>query len=190
MPRHALIVAAGFPMHAILRGIDRVAIFFDEADYRVFLSRRAELAEAESVRVHASVLMPNHVHLLMAPATERGPSLLTKGLGQRYVQYVNRTYHRTGTLFEGRFRSSVIEADRYLFACQRSIELNPVRAPMVPDPGDFPWSSYRRDALGAADPVLVPHSIYRGYLFRVQSTLVPRASDGGRSQTIRGNHYA
>lgn len=103
---------------------------------------------------------------------------------------MNRTYYRTGTLFEGRFRLSVIEADRYLFACQRYIELNPVRARMVPDPGDFSWSSYRRDALGAADPVLVPHSIYRGYLFRVQSTLVPRASDGGRSQTIRGNHYA
>jgi putative transposase len=149
-------------MHAILRGIDRVAIFFDEADYRVFLGRRAELAEAESVRVHASVLMTNHVHLLMTPATERGPSLLMKGLGQRYVQYVNRTYHRTGTLFEGRFRSSVIEADRYLLACQRYIELNPVRARMVQAPGDYPWSSYRCNALDAADPVVFPHSIYRG----------------------------
>jgi putative transposase len=106
------------------------------------------------------VLMTNHLHLLMTPATDRGPSLLMKGLGQRYVQYINRTYRRTGTLFEGRFRSSVIEADSYLLACQRYIELNPVRAHMVQAPGDYPWSSYRCNALGVGDPVVVPHSIY------------------------------
>jgi putative transposase len=160
MPRHARIVAAGYPMHAILRGIDRGAIFFAEADYRAFLDALAALAASESVGVHAYVLMTNHVHLLMTPATDRGPALLMKGMGQRYVQHINRTYRRTGTLFEGRFRSSVIEADRYLFACQRYIELNPVRARMVPTPEQYPWSSYRCNALGTADPVIAAHALY------------------------------
>jgi putative transposase len=149
-------------MHAILRGIDRAAIFYGVGDYIVLLDLLAERAGAESVRVHAYVLMTNHVHLLMTPATEQGPSLLMKGLGQRYVQYINRTYRRTGTLFEGRFRSSLIEADNYLLACQRYIELNPVRAGMVQAPGDYTWSSYRCNALGRADPVVAPHPIYCG----------------------------
>jgi putative transposase len=158
MPRRARTVAAGFPMHAILRGIDRAVIFFHDSDYRVLLDMLAERAAAESVRIHAYVLMTNHLHLLMTPETERGPSSLMKGLGQRYVQHINRTDRRTGTLFEGRFRSSVIEADTYLLACQRYIELNPVRAGMVQAPGDYPWSSYRgneerKRALVRGDPV-------------------------------------
>ena len=160
MPRHARIVAAGFPMHAILRGIDRTAIFFAEPDYRAFLDDLAGLAARESVRVHAYVLMTNHIHLLMTPESDRGSSLLMKGLGQRYVQYVNRSYRRSGTLFEGRFRSSVIEADSYLLACQRYIELNPVRANMVLAPGEYPWSSYRCNALGGADPIVAAHPFY------------------------------
>jgi putative transposase len=160
MPRHARIVAAGFPMHVILRGIDRTAIFFAEDDYRVFSTTLAALAECESVRVHAYVLMTNHVHLLMTPATDRGPARLMKGLGQRYVQSINRTYHRTGTLFEGRFRSALIETDGYLLACQRYIELNPVRARLVRTPEEYLWSSYRCNALGVADPVIAPHPLY------------------------------
>jgi putative transposase len=160
MPRHARIVAAGFPMHVILRGIDRTAIFFAEDDYRVFSTTLAALAECESVRVHAYVLMTNHLHLLMTPATDRGPARLMKGLGQRYVQSINRTYHRTGTLFEGRFRSALIETDGYLLACQRYIELNPVRARLVRTPEEYLWSSYRCNALGVADPVIAPHPLY------------------------------
>jgi putative transposase len=126
----------------------------------VFLGTLAALAESESIWVHAYVLMTNHVHLLMTPATDRGPAQLMKRLGQRYVQHINRTYRRTGTLFEGRFRSAVIETDGYLFACQRYIELNPVRASMVRTPEDYPWSSYRCNALGVADPVITPHPLY------------------------------
>ena len=160
MPRRSRIVAAGFPMHVILRGIDRAAIFFAEGDYRMFLGTLAALAESESIRVHAYVLMTNHVHLLITPRTDRGPAQLMKRLGQRYVQHINRTYRRTGTLFEGRFRSAVIETDGYLFACQRYIELNPVRASMVRTPEDYRWSSYRCNALGVADPVITPHPLY------------------------------
>lgn len=160
MPRRARIVAAGFPMHVILRGIDRMAIFFVDDDKRYFLAKLAELAPAESVAVHAYVLMTNHVHLLMTSNINEGVSRLMKGLGQRYVQNINHRYGRTGTLFEGRFRSSMIEADAYLLACQRYIELNPVRAGMVEAPGDCHWSSYGANALGMTDATVTPHSIY------------------------------
>ena len=162
MPRRARIVAAGFPMHAILRGIDRAAIFFADEDYDCFKTKLSELATAESVAVHAYVLITNYVHLLMTPDTDAGVPRLMKGLGQRYVQYINRSHRRTGTLFEGRFRSSLIEAEAYLLACQRYIELNPVRAGMVQVPGDYRWSSYPANALGVTDKVITPHGLYSG----------------------------
>jgi len=160
MPRRARIVAAGFPMHVILRGIDRSAVFFADADYRFFLECLGTAAGDQGVAVHAYVLMTNHVHLLMTAERDQGVPAVMKRLGQRYVQHVNRTYDRTGGLFEGRYRSSLIEADGYLLACQRYIELNPVRAGMVQAPGDYPWSSYRANALGGADPLITPHSGY------------------------------
>ena len=160
MPRRARIVAAGYPMHVILRGIDRGAVFLAEDDYRFFLQCLETKAAQEAVCVHAYVLMTNHLHLLMTAAHDAGVSALMKDVGQRYVQDVNRAYQRSGGLFEGRFRSSLIEADGYLLACQRYIELNPVRAAMVAAPGDYPWSSYRANALGIADPVVTPHALY------------------------------
>ena len=116
MPRHARIVAAGYPVHAILRGIDRAAIFFADTDRYLFLATLAKLALAESVGVHACVLMTNHIHLLMTPGTESGVSRLMKGLGQRYVQHLNRTYRQSGPLFQGRFRSTLVETDGCLLA--------------------------------------------------------------------------
>jgi putative transposase len=106
--------------------------------------------------------MTNHVHILMTPTTEWGASRLMKSLGFRYVQHVNCTYGRPGTLFEGRFRSSLIEGDRYLLACQRYIEINPVRAELVVDLGEYPWSSYRANALGVVDGVVTPYPLYAG----------------------------
>jgi putative transposase len=161
MPRRARIVAAGYPMHVILRGIDRAAAFFGNEDRSFFLETLGAVAAEESVAVHAYVLMTNHVHLLMTAARDDGVAAVMKRVGQRYVQYVNRTYQRSGGLFEGRFRSSLIEADTYLLACQRYIELNPVRASMVRAPEDYPWSSYRANALGGTDAVVTPHALYR-----------------------------
>jgi len=147
-------------MHVILRGIDRATVLFQRADYQFFLKCLATAAQEESVAVHAYVLMTNHIHLLMTATRDDGVPMVMKRVGQRYVQHINRTYNRTGGLFEGRFRSSLIEADGYLLACQRYIELNPVRAAMVAAPGDYPWSSYRANALGIADPVVTPHTLY------------------------------
>jgi putative transposase len=153
MPRRARIV--------ILRGIDRAAVFFEEDDRRFFLEVVGAAEEEESVAVHAYVLMTNHIHLLMTARRGPGVSAVMKRGAQRYVHHVNRTYHRRVGLFEGRFRSSLIEADGYLLACQRYSELNPVRAGMVSAPGAYLWSSYRANALGAIDPVVRPHALYR-----------------------------
>jgi putative transposase len=159
-------------MHVILRGIDRGAVFFADEDRNFFLACLGGTAGEESVAVHAYVLMTNHVHLLMTAAAHRGVPTVMKRVGQRYVQRVNRTYHRTGGLFEGRFRSALIEADGYLLACQRYIELNPVRASMVCAPGDYPWSSYRANALGQLDPLLTPHALYRELAGSAEARLV------------------
>jgi putative transposase len=104
--------------------------------------------------------MSNHVHLLVTPRTDRSAALLMKGLGQRYVQYVNRRYCRTGSLWEGRYRSSLVDHVRYLLICHRYIELNPVRAQMVLHPWDYPWSSYRTNAHGEPSELVVPHVVY------------------------------
>jgi putative transposase len=160
MPRRIRIVAAGYSMHVILRGINRAAIFFDDSNDRFFLDSLSAGARQERVAVHAYVLMSNHVHLLMTPVTTEGVPQVMKRVVQRYVQYINRTYQRTGALFEGRFRFSLIDADAYLLACQRYIELNPVRAGMVAARGEYPWSSYQANALSSVDPVLTPLPLY------------------------------
>jgi len=126
----------------------------------VYLTLLREYAADVACRVHGYVLMTNHVHLLLSAVDNEGPSVLMRRLGQRYVQYFNRRYERSGTLWEGRFRSSLVDNERYLLICQRYIELNPVRAGMVEAPEDYPWSSYRANALGADDPLLTPHPVY------------------------------
>lgn len=160
MPRRARLRVAGLPLHIIQRGNNRTACFYMIQDYRIYLYHLRDLAREYDCAIHAYVLMTNHVHLLLTPASEDGPSLLMKHLGQRYVQYVNRTYCRTGTLWEGRFRSSIVERQHYLLRCYRYIEMNPVRAGMVKHPGDYQWSSYRSNADGRPSQLLTPHEEY------------------------------
>jgi putative transposase len=118
------------------------------------------LAEA-GCALHAYVLMTNHVYLLLTPAKAEAVPKMVISLGRRYVQYINRTYRRTGTLWDSRYKSSFVQAESYLLACQRYIELNPVRAAMVEDPAHYRWTSYRANALGQMDPRLTPHPLYR-----------------------------
>ena len=110
--------------------------------------------------IHAYVLMTNHVHLLATPSTPEGPSRMMQSVGRRYVRYMNGTYRRTGTLWEGRYKSALIDSDRYLLTCSRYIELNPVRAAMVTQPEDYWWSSYRANAQGIENSVLSAHPLY------------------------------
>ncbi|MBL8699864.1 MAG: transposase [Alphaproteobacteria bacterium] len=151
------VTLAGVPVHVVQRGVDRQACFFTDADRVFYLEELAELGAACRCALHAYVLMSNHVHLLLTPADDDGPSRLMQRLGQRYVKAVNRAYGRTGTLWEGRFRSTVATDEAYVLACYRYIELNPVRARMVAGPGDYPWSSHRMNATGAPAGMLVPH---------------------------------
>ena len=160
MPRRARLTLPNVPMHLIQRGNNRQACFYADEDYCFYLDWLAEYAVKTRCRIHAYVLMTNHVHLLVSADDAEGVGVLMKALGQRYVQYANRTYRRSGTLWEGRFRSCPTQEESYLLACQRYIELNPVRACMVEHPADYRWSSYRTNAQGEASSLLVPHPLY------------------------------
>jgi putative transposase len=161
MPRRARIVVPGIPWHIVQRGNNRSACFYCAADYRYYLSTLGEQARKWACEVHAYVLMTNHVHLPVTPHKESSAAQLMKHLGQRYVQYVNRTYQRSGTLWEGRFKSCLAQSETYVMACYRYIELNPVRAGMVSHPAQYRWSSYRFNAEGQNNRLLTPHAQYQ-----------------------------
>jgi putative transposase len=148
------------PLHLIQRGNNKSACFREDRDFRVYLSLLDQLPPLYGCAIHAYVLMTNHVHLLLTPDRADGPSSLMKHIGQRFAQYVNRKYERTGTLFEGRFRSCIVDSDGYLLTCQRYIEMNPVRAGMVGRPAGYPWSSYGANAEGHVSDIVVPHPLY------------------------------
>jgi putative transposase len=150
----------GFPHHLIQRGNDRRAIFVDDADRERYLTLLREVAAAIGMAVHAYVLMPNHVHLLVTPVGERDVGRAVQALGRRYVRWFNDRHRRTGALFEGRYRSTVVEADRYLLAVMRYIELNPVRAALAEQPAAFRWSSHGHHVGRGVDPLITDHAVY------------------------------
>ncbi len=151
----------GFPLHVIQRGNNRGALFSQISDYNVYLDCLKEAALSHGCAIHAYVLMTNHVHFLVTPTHEDSLPKTFQSLGRRYVQYFNKTYERTGTLWEGRYRATLIESEAYLLTCCRYIELNPVRAEMVRRPRDYRWSSYQNHAEGKTNPLLTPHNIYQ-----------------------------
>ena len=161
MPRRPRIQLNGVPLHIVQRGHNREACFFGEEDYTSYLHWLGEALSDTDCQLHAYAMMTNHVHLLLTPKKAEAVPRLIMSLGRRYVQYINRTYKRTGTLWDSRYKSSVIQADTYLLTCQRYIELNPVRAAMVDDPAHYRWTSYRHNALGAADSRITPHVLYQ-----------------------------
>jgi len=152
----------GVPCHIIQRGNNREACFFSEQDYRFYLDCLEDACKRYCVSVHAYVLMTNHTHVLLTPETKGGISRVMQSVGRRYVQYINKTYQRSGTLWESRHKASLIDAEYYLFACYRYIELNPVAAGLVRHPGEYPWSSYHFNACGKAGTLLTPHLLYTG----------------------------
>lgn len=161
MPRRPRLSLPNVPLHLIQRGNNRQVCFVADEDFRFYLDWLGDYAGRTGCLIHAYVLMTNHVHLLVSAERGDAPGEMMKALGQRYVQYFNRTYRRSGTLWEGRYRSCPVQAETYLLACQRYIELNPVRAAMVAHPGDYRWSSYRANAQGEADALITPHAVYR-----------------------------
>lgn len=154
MPRQPRLVIAGYPCHIILRGNNRSAVFHNDKDRRFFIKCLKDAKEETKSKLYAYCLMTNHAHLLIEPLSKDGISKTMQSVGRRYVQYVNKAYKRTGTLWEGRFKSSLISKDGYLLACSRYIESNPVRAKMVEKPGDYQWSSYAYKAEGKISALL------------------------------------
>jgi putative transposase len=147
-------------VHVIQRGNNRQTLFTSDRDIAAYAHWLAEGAEKFDLHVHGWVFMTNHVHLLLTPKQDDSVSRLMQSLGRRYVGYFNYAYARTGTLFEGRFRSSLVQSDEYFLTCLRYIELNPVRAGMVNDPGDYRWSSYRAHSFGLHTRMWSPHANY------------------------------
>lgn len=159
MPRASRIVIAGYAHHIIQRGHNRQAVFVSDRDFLYYLENLREWKDAYDCRIYAYCLMTNHVHLIVDPGEdERNLACLMKRVAGRHTRYVNRLERRTGSLWEGRFKSSPISTDEYLLACCRYVELNPVRAGIVADPADYRWSSYgvkigsRQEALLDQDP--------------------------------------
>jgi len=160
MPRRPRLVVPGLPLHVIQRGNNRVATFRSAADFARFLDIAVDASRSTGIAVHAYVLMTNHVHLLLTPREERSPARFMQRIGRRYVRYFNTRYDRTGTLWESRYRSSVVDSERYLLACARYIERNPVRAGLADSPGEYRWSSFRHNAHGIPDRLVIPHEAF------------------------------
>lgn len=160
MPRPPRLVVPDVPLHITQRGVDRGPTFLIPEDFAFYHWALKESAVHAECAVHAYALMNNHVHLLLTPADVFGPARLMESLGRRYVRYFNDRYRRTGTLWEGRFRSAVVGTTAYLFACSRYVELNPVRAGLVDEPSEWIWSSFRCNALGHVDTIVTPRPEY------------------------------
>lgn len=150
----------GQPQHVIHRGNNRSAIFAEPADYDRFRRDLLTACKQHGCVVHAYVLMTNHFHLLVTAPDNSALARTMQSTGRRYVGYFNRRLQRTGTLWEGRYRSAPIDSERYLFTCYRYIEQNPVRAGIVGRPEHYPWSSFHANALGRLDPIVTPHERY------------------------------
>jgi putative transposase len=186
------------PWHIIQRGNNRSACLYSDEDYHRYLDTLKEQAEKFDCVIHAYCLMTNHVHLFLTPKYENSAASLMKHLGQRYVQYINRTYQRSGTLWEGCFKSCLTQSEEYVLACYRYIELNPVRAFMVEHPAEYRWSSYRRNGQGEVDPLITAHEEYlrlglngqerqRHYRELLQAQIEPHLLEEIRSST-NGNY--
>lgn len=160
MPRPRRLEPAGVTLHVIQRGNNRAACFYGDIDRNFYLKCLREYSERRSCAIHAYALMSNHVHLLVTPAEEGGVSLMLQDLGRHYVRVVNNAHERTGTLWEGRFKSNLIDSETYLFTCHRYIELNPVRAGMVSTPADYHWSSHTHYARGRTNNLISEHPAY------------------------------
>ena len=160
MARLPRLTLAGYPHHIILRGNNRQDIFMDTSDFQRMLELLETHAKAQGVEVHAYVLMSNHLHLLVTPQQDNALPLMMQALGRSYVLYFNKRHGRSGTLWEGRYRSTLIQSDRYLLACMAYIDLNPVRAGMVAQASDYPWSSHAHYIGTRQDAWLTPHALY------------------------------
>ena len=162
MPRKVRVTLPGVTQHVIQRGNNRQPMFHDDQDRGLFSAWLSRYALKYEVAIHAWVYMSNHIHVLATPSIDGGLPKMMQALGRHYVRYFNKRHRRTGTLFEGRYKSCVVDCDSYVLACSRYIEMNPVRAGLTARPGEYYWSSYRSNAHGRPCEFTQPHSTYIG----------------------------
>lgn len=197
MARLPRLTLAGYPHHVIQRGNNRQAIFASTLDYKRLLDLLDENARKFGVAVHAYVLMSNHFHLLLTPQTSDGLPQMMQAVGRRYVRYFNDAQKRSGTLWEGRYKSTVIQTERYLLACMAYIDLNPVRAGLVAQARDYPWSSHGHFIGQCSDKLLTPHPMIwelgntpfareAAYAEMVRSGISPAQQAGLTDSALRG----
>ncbi len=160
MARLPRLIVPHQPHHVIQAGSNQQVIFRDDEDYRSFLQWLREASKACKVAIHAYVLMPDHLHLLATPSNEDGLAQMMQRVGRYYVPYYNKKYGRSGSLWQGRFKTSLVEAQRYFLVCSRFIELNPVRSGVMSNPLDYPWSSYAHHAGARPDALITDHAEY------------------------------
>lgn len=160
MPRKPRLFIPGAAVHVVQRGHSRNPVFFDTCDYHAYLDYLDDAARRHGCKIHAYVLMTNHVHLLMTPECNESVSLVMQSVNRLYVPYINYTYGTSGSIWEGRFKASPINNEEYLLTCMRYIELNPVRAGMVLAPEEYRWSSYGTNAWGDVNDRVTPHVLY------------------------------
>lgn len=197
MPRRPRILIDGMAVHIVQRGVDRAATFFDPDDYLLYLELLREAAELFGLQVHAYCLMTNHIHLLLTPTEAADLSPAMKRLTQIYVQRLNRRYHRSGPLWSGRYKASLVGSDRYLLSCYRYIEMNPVRAKMVSSPLEYAWSSHKFNVGVCPSSLVMPHEaylalgpepkkIYSAYRQLFEASLAHEELDKIRTSTSQG----
>ena len=160
MPRKPRFYLSGVPAHVMQRGHNREPVFFEDVDYREYLKILKKVSDHYQCQIHAYVLMTNHLHLLVTPSKKNSISLMFQSIGRLYVTYINKTYKRSGTLWEGRHKGNIIETESYFMACMKYIELNPVRSKMVNDPNDYYWSSYAANAYDRPNIIITKHQLY------------------------------
>ena len=178
MPRKPRLFLPNQPQHVVVRGHNRDPILARHEDFRFLYRCVRNAAESHGLAVHAWVFMHNHIHLLATPDNAQSLPRTMQSVGRRYAQYFNRTYHRSGSLWEGRYKSALVDTERYLLSCYRYIELNPVRAGLVHRPEDYPYSSYHANALGKEDKLVSPHAVYQSVIAEgVGVNLTPTPTD-------------
>ncbi|HEB82630.1 MAG TPA: transposase [Gammaproteobacteria bacterium] len=168
MPRRPRLFLPDQPQHVVVRGHNRDPVLVRDDDFRYLYRCLREAANKNRLAIHAWVFMHNHLHLLATPGHEASLSKTMQSVGRRYAHYFNRTYHRSGSLWEGRYKCSLVDTDRYLLECYRYIELNPVRAGIVKQPADYPYSSYHANALGRQDSMVTPHAVFTNFISGVE----------------------
>ena len=170
MPRPPRLFLPQQPQHIVVRGHNRNTVLYCDDDFQFLYKCLRKAAHKNGLAIHAWVFMNNHIHLLVTPENEASLPKTMQSTGRLYAQYYNRSYQRTGSLWEGRYKSSLVDSDNYLLSCYRYIELNPVRAGIVSKPENYPYSSFHANALGKADAMVTPHELFLSYISVVKTT--------------------